>query len=272
MNSPNKRRWTGPKQAPRPEVVSPFTDAPRLIVGAQSVREAVRAHGARVAQVLVEKALNEDGAGRLDALARFASDQGIAVERVERRALDALSGGAQHQGAAAWGPELALIEGDAVLGSPDPLIVALDGVQDPQNFGAVIRSAVALGATAVVWPEHSSAPLTPATFRASAGAVEHARLCRVPSLVRFLDDAVAASLQVVGLAAEGRVALHEMDLSGPTILVVGSEHAGLGRAVRQRCTALARLTLRGPIDSLNASVACAVSLYVASIHRAKTAT
>jgi 23S rRNA (guanosine2251-2'-O)-methyltransferase len=136
----------------------------------------------------------------------------------------------------------------------------------------VIRSAVALGATAVVWPEHASAPLTPATFRASAGAVEHARLCRVPSLVRFLDDATAAGIQIIGLAAEGRAPLHEMDLAGPTILVVGSEHTGLGRAVRQRCTALARLTLRGPIDSLNASVACAVSLYVASIQRTKSVT
>jgi 23S rRNA (guanosine2251-2'-O)-methyltransferase len=271
MSGPQKRRWTGPNLPPRPEVVSPYPDAPRLIVGAQSVREAIRAHGNRVAAVLVEQG-KEDAAGRLDALARFANDQGIAVERVERRALDALSGGAQHQGAAAWGPELVLVSAEDVLAAPNPLIVALDGVQDPQNFGAVARSAVALGATAVVWPEHSSAPLTPATFRASAGAIEHATLCRVPSLVRFIDDARAANtgIQVIGLTADSRTPLHEMTLSGPIILVIGSEHAGLGRAVRQRCTALARLTLHGPIDSLNASVACAVSLYVASIQRAKS--
>jgi 23S rRNA (guanosine2251-2'-O)-methyltransferase len=269
MNAPTKRPWTGPKKPPRQEIRSPYSQAPRLIVGAQAVREAVRAHGHALAQVIVEQT-EGDAAGRLDALARFAADQGIAVARVARRELDVLSSGAQHQGAAAWGPELALMSGEDVLALPDPLIVALDGIQDPQNFGAVVRSAVALGASAVVWPENASAPLTPATFRASAGAVEHARLCRVPSLVRFLDDAAARSLKIVGLAAEAREPLHELDLKGPTVLVVGSEHAGLGKAVRQRCSSLGRLTLRGPIDSLNASVACAVSLYVASIQRANS--
>lgn len=271
MTAPKKRRWTGPKQPPREEARSPYAAAPRLIVGAQAVREAVRAHGNRIAEAFVEQT-EGDAAGRLDALARFAADQGIAVSRVPRRQLDVLSNGAQHQGAAAWGPELPLMDAAEVLALPDLLVVALDGIQDPQNFGAVVRSAVALGASAVVWPENASAPLTPATFRASAGAVEHARLCRVPSLVRFLDEAAARSIQIVGLAAEARVPLHELNLSGPTVLVVGGEHSGLGKAVRQRCSALGKLTLRGPIDSLNASVACAVSLYVASIQRGKSGT
>jgi 23S rRNA (guanosine2251-2'-O)-methyltransferase len=269
MSGPGKRPWTGPKKPPRAEVRSPYAGAPRLIVGAQAVREAVRARGHALAEVIVEQS-EGDAAGRLDALARFATDQGIAVTRVPRRDLDALSGGAQHQGAAAWGPDLTLLGGDEVLALPDPLIVALDGIQDPQNFGAVLRSAVALGASAVVWPENASAPLTPATFRASAGAVEHARLCRVPSLVRFLDDAAAQAFRIVGLAAEAREPLHELDLKGPTVLVVGSEHTGLGKAVRQRCSSLGRLTLRGPIDSLNAAAACAVSLYVATIQRTNT--
>lgn len=269
MSAPHKRPWTGPKKPPRPEVRSPYPHAPRLIAGAQAVREAIRAHGHALAEVVVEQTTG-DSAGRLDALARFAADQGIAVTRGSRKDLDALSGGAQHQGAAAWGPELALLSGDEVLDLPDPLIVALDGIQDPQNFGAVLRSAVALGASAVVWPENASAPLTPATFRASAGAVEHARLSRVSSLVRFLDDAAARSFKIVGLAAEAREPLHELDLRGPTVLVVGSEHSGLGKAVRQRCSSIGRLTLRGPIDSLNAAAACAVSLYVASIQRANS--
>ena len=240
---------------------------PVSILGLQPVREAIRAHGAQLGAVLVERATGE-AAGRLDAVARFAEDQKVRqVDRVARKELDALSGGASHQGAAVWAPPLSFVTPEELLGAPDLLAVALDGIQDPQNFGAAIRSAVALGATGIVWPEHSSAPLTPATFRASAGAVEHARLCRVPSLVRFLDEATASGSQVIGLAAEAPRALHELDLKPRTVLVIGSEHEGLGRAVRARCSTLARLTLRGPVDSLNASAACAVSLYVALIHR-----
>jgi 23S rRNA (guanosine2251-2'-O)-methyltransferase len=267
MNRSDKPRWQGPRKAPRPDVVSPYTAAPRLVVGMQPVREAVRVHGARLGAVLIEAA-NGEAAGRLEALARFATDKGVArVDRVSRADLDGLSGGASHQGAAAWAPDLDIVSADAVLASPDLLALALDGVQDPQNFGAAIRSAVALGATAVVWAEHASAPLTLATFRASAGAIEHARLCRVPSLVRFLDDAVASGAKVVGLAPDAAVPFHSLDLRGRLILVVGSEHDGLARAVRKRCTALGRLALRGPIDSLNASASCAVSLYVSTIHR-----
>jgi 23S rRNA (guanosine2251-2'-O)-methyltransferase len=270
MSRFDKPRWQGPRTAPRPEVVSPYPDAPRLVLGLQPVREAIRVHGSRLGGVLVERATGES-AGRLDALARFAEDQHVAhVERVARRDLETIAGGERHQGAAAWAPSLRIEDGSELLRSPDLLAIALDGIQDPQNFGAVIRSAVGLGATAVVWPEHSSAPLTPATFRASAGAVEHARLCRVPSLVRFLDEAVAAGAQVIGLTMDAPAPLHELDLRTPTVLVVGNEHEGLGRAVRKRCTKLGRLTLKGPIDSLNASVASAVSLYAALIQREKT--
>lgn len=270
MNRPDKPRWDGPRKAPKAEVVSPYPEAPRLIVGMQPVREAIRAHGAKLAAVLVERATGE-AAGRLDAIARFATDKGIArVDRLSRGDLDGLSSGVAHQGAVAWAPALTLVTADSVLSAPDLLALALDGVQDPQNFGAAVRSAVALGATAVVWAEHASAPLTPATFRASAGAIEHARLCRVPSLIRFLDDAVAAGAQVLGLAPDAPVPFHELDLRGPTVLVVGSEHEGLARAVRKRCTGLGRLSLRGPIDSLNASVSCAVSLYVSMIQRTKS--
>jgi 23S rRNA (guanosine2251-2'-O)-methyltransferase len=258
MTPLHNKRGHYPRQREDSAVASPYEQAPRLVFGMQPVREAIRAHGSRLGSVLVERVAG-DAAGRFDAL-----------ERVARRDLDALSSGGQHQGAAAWAPALHLIDSATALGAPGLLVVALDGIQDPQNFGAVIRSAVGLGATSVVWGEHSSAPLTPATFRASAGAVEHARLCRVSSLVRFMDEAVATGAQVIGLAPDATMALHEADLSGPTILVIGSEHEGLNRAVRHRCTLLARLTLRGPIESLNASAACAAALYVSVIQRAKS--
>ena len=156
----------------------------RLVYGLQPVREAIRAHGNRVDWVLVQ----QDGGPKLDALARYAGDQGIKVQRGPRGDLDRRAAGGRHQGALAGVPDLPLV-GVETLPLHDPrspgeasVLMALDGVMDPQNFGAVLRSAVALGAAAVIWPEHSSAPLSPATFRASAGAVEHATLCRVPSL------------------------------------------------------------------------------------------
>jgi 23S rRNA (guanosine2251-2'-O)-methyltransferase len=238
----------------------------------QPVREAIRVHRARLGAVLVENGRG-DARGRLDALARFATDQSVPeVRRVERRELDTLASGGFHQGALAWAPALPIFDAAAILAEPDFLILALDGIQDPQNFGAAVRSAVGLGASAVVFSEHSAAPLTPATFRASAGAIEHARLARVPSLVRFLDEATAAGAAIVGLAADAPVRLEDADLRGPLVLAIGSEQDGLARAVRRRCTTLARLTLRGPIDSLNASAAAAVALHAALIKRANTNT
>jgi 23S rRNA (guanosine2251-2'-O)-methyltransferase len=245
--------------------------APRLVLGIQPVREAIRVHRDKLGRVLVER--GEGDQGRLDALARFATDQGVrTVERVARRELDRVSGGVYHQGAAAWAPDLVLVSPEVVLGASNLLVLALDGIQDPQNFGAVVRSAVGLGATAVVWPEHSSAPLTPATFRASAGAIEHARLCRVPSLAHFIDEGRAGGVAVIGLAPDATAGLEQHDLSGPTILVIGSEHEGIARNVRKRCTSFARLTLSGPVASLNASVAAGIALHMAAVQRAKSNT
>jgi 23S rRNA (guanosine2251-2'-O)-methyltransferase len=256
-------------QRTRREVASPYERAPRLVIGMQPVREAVRVHARHLGAVLVERGHGE-AAARWDALARFATDQGVAeVRRVDRRELDSVAVGGMHQGAVAWAPALTLLPAEELLSPPELLVLALDGVQDPQNFGAAIRSAVALGATAVVWAEHASAPLTPATFRASAGAVEHARLGRVPSLVRFIDDAVASGAKVVGLTTDAEARLQDLDLTGRLVLVIGSEHEGIGRAVRRRCTTLARLTLHGPVESLNASAAAAVALSIAGIQRVK---
>jgi 23S rRNA (guanosine2251-2'-O)-methyltransferase len=162
---------------------------------------------------------------------------------------------------------LELLDPDDLLGRPSLLAIALDGIEDPQNFGAVLRSAVALGRAPVFWGEHSSAPLSAATFRASAGAVEHADLCRVSSLRGLLVDARARGIEVVGLEPRADEWLASIDLRGPTLIVVGSEHGGLGRGVRAGCSRLARLGPQGALDSLNASVAAGIALYEAMIQR-----
>lgn len=237
----------------------------RLVVGIHPVREAVRVHGAGLRSVLVAQRAGPT----LERLARFAADSGVPhVERVSRAALDRLARGVSHQDVAAWAPPLDLLPLERLLETERFLGVALDAVQDPQNFGAVIRSAVGLADAAVVWAEHASAPLTPATFRASAGAIEHARLARVPSLVGALSQARGLGIRAVGLDASAPQSLSEIDLTGPTLIVVGSEHQGLGRRVRASCDTLARIGIQSGIDSLNASVAVAVALYEAARQRA----
>ena len=230
----------------------------RVVAGLQPVREAIRAHGEKLERVLVEGARD---APQLDALARFATDHGARVERPSRAELDRIARGVHHQGAIAFAPELRLVGVADVPLDAATLVVALDEVQDPQNFGAVIRSAVAMGATAVMWPEHRSAPLSAATFRASAGAVEHARLCRVSSLPPALESMRAGGATIVGLDMDGDQSIDRVDLARGVVLVVGAEGKGLRKTVKRVCDTLARLPMPGPVASLNASVAVAIALY-----------
>jgi 23S rRNA (guanosine2251-2'-O)-methyltransferase len=244
------------------------SDEPRLVTGMQPVREAIRVHRERLSRVVVDARSQP----RLDALARFASDNGVGqVDRRPSRELDRLSGGAQHQGALAFAPPLVLLDETALLDRADLLGVALDGIQDPQNFGAVIRSAVGIAGAVVLWGEHRSAPLTPATFRASAGAIEHAELCRAPSLVGALTAARDRGVQVVGLDAHSERMLCDVDLVQPTWLVIGSEGEGMGRAVRRACSVHAKLLPMARLDSLNASVAAGIALYEAITQRLRAA-
>jgi 23S rRNA (guanosine2251-2'-O)-methyltransferase len=241
----------------------------RVVCGIQAVREAIRAHGAKLERVAVEAspsvsrppASGREGAPQLEALARYARDHGAVVDRLARSDLDKIARGVRHQGAIAFAPDLVIVAVDDVPVGDGTLVVALDEMQDPQNFGAVIRSAVAMGATAVMWPEHRSAPLSSATFRASAGAIEHATLCRVGSLPAALATLRARGVAVIGLDMTGDSPIERVDLSGPVVLVVGAEGKGLRRPVKSGCDALVRLPMPGPIDALNASAAVAIALY-----------
>lgn len=243
-------------------------DGPRLVLGLQPVREAVRRHGSALLEVLIE----DKPSPKLEALARFATDQHVArVWRVSRSELDRISHGVHHQGVAARAPALELVSLESLAADEHLLAIALDEIQDPHNFGAVIRCAVALGGAAVIFGEHSAAPLTPATFRASAGAIEHARLCRVRSLGDALATLNAQAVRVVGLDAQAPGPLSALDLRFPCVLVLGSEGEGLGRGIKRHCTELATLGAPRTIDSLNASVAAGIALYEVVNQRMKSA-
>ncbi len=234
---------------------------PRLVIGFQSVREAVRAFDARVERIYLMERNDGRQPPNVAALLRIAAERHIHVETVPRGKLDSMTKGGHHQGVVAVVPDLVLANLDDIIDSNPSLITIVDRVVDPQNFGAIIRSSIAFGSDAIIWGEHANAPLTPATFRASAGAIEHARLCRVASLTDAIDRLRAADIVVVALAGEAEHTLCSLDLKGPTALVVGSEESGIRRGLRSRCNAVARLPTRPPISSLNASAAAAIALY-----------
>jgi 23S rRNA (guanosine2251-2'-O)-methyltransferase len=199
-------------------------------------------------------------------LLREAKASGVLVEEVTWARLGQISGGAVHQGivlqpAAAETLDLStLIEGCSGLGEA-PLLIAVDGLTDPQNLGAIVRSAEALGAHGMVLPQRRNAGLTGSVAKVAAGALEHLPVARVVNLNRSLDTLKQEGYRVIGLAEEGTVCLEEADLEGPLVVVTGSEGTGLSLLTRRSCDQLVRIPLRGATPSLNASVATALLLY-----------
>ena len=214
--------------------------------------EAARA--GRVRRVLVATGLGHDP--RLDEIRRLAH-----VEEVPPARLESLARGAVHQGVVAEVAARRLLSLRELLSEPPDLLVALDGVQDPHNLGAILRSAEAAGAGGVILPERRSAPLSPAAAKASAGAIEHLRLCQVPGLAGALPEVKKAGLWVVALDPDGELAAWDFDLTQPVCVVVGGEGQGVGRLVGQRADVRVRLPMKGRIGSLNASAAAAALLY-----------
>ena len=201
------------------------------------------------------------GTGELLALAER---HGVRVLRVARREIDRLSGHGAHQGVVATVRRPVDYEvTDLLGGSAPPLIVVLDGVEDPRNLGAVARTAAAAGANGIVVQTRRSAATTGAAVKASAGMIAHVRLAPVVNLSRALDALKAAGVWVVGLDAGARRSLYDLDLREPTALVVGAEGRGLRRLVRERCDWQAALPMRAEAASLNVSVAAGIALFEA---------
>jgi 23S rRNA (guanosine2251-2'-O)-methyltransferase len=199
-------------------------------------------------------------------LLREAKASGVLVEEVTWARLGQISGGAVHQGivlqpAAADTLDLpSLIEGCRQLGE-SPLLVAVDGLTDPQNLGAILRSAEALGVHGLVLPQRRNAGLTGSVAKVAAGALEHLPVARVVNLNRSLETLRQEGYRVVGLDPKGTVSLEEADLEGPLVVITGSEGQGLSLLTRRSCDQLVRIPLRGATPSLNASVATALVLY-----------
>jgi len=236
----------------------------RTVHGIHPVLEALRAHPADVERVYVLEG-NVPQRAAAEILSR-AREFRIAVERVPRERLQALVEGAAHQGVAARLREFAYATLEELLaraeasGAP-PLVVVLDGLQDPHNLGAVIRSADALGAHGVVLPRDRSVGVTAAVARASAGAVEHVPVARVTNLSRALEELKAAGVWVAAADPEGDQVLWGARLNGPLALVIGAEGTGVRPGVLKHCDLRLRIPMGGRVGSLNASVSAALVLY-----------
>ncbi len=236
----------------------------RIVTGPRAVAEALRGRAASSVAVVYVDARERAALRDVTALARARE---VRVEERAAEALDRLAGGVRHQGVVAVAGEYPYSDLDTILAQAarPALLVALDQVTDPHNFGAIVRSAVAFGADGLVTTKDRSAPVTPVVVRASAGATEHARIARVTNLARTLRELSSAGLEVVGLAGEADASLAELPpAERGRVIVIGSEGRGLRRLVRESCDRLARIEMGGPIDSLNASVAAGIALYEAS--------
>ncbi|MFN2494405.1 MAG: 23S rRNA (guanosine(2251)-2'-O)-methyltransferase RlmB [Pseudonocardiaceae bacterium] len=239
------------------------TEAGETVLGRNPVLECLRAG---VPATALQVAVGVDADDRVTESVRLAADAGLAILEVPRADLDRLAGGALHQGLALQVPPYSYAHPGDVLtaaqesGTP-PLLVALDGVTDPRNLGAVVRSAAAFGAHGLLVPQRRSAGMTAVAWRTSAGTAAHLPVARVTNLTRTLKDCAAAGLMVIGLEAGGSISLDSFPFAtGPLVLVLGSEGRGLSRLVRDTCDATVSIPMAGPVESLNASVAAGVLL------------
>jgi 23S rRNA (guanosine2251-2'-O)-methyltransferase len=235
-----------------------------LIYGLHAVRAALEAG----TDLRALWALKQRRDPRLEALLKLAASRGLTAQLAERSTLDRLAGTSHHQGvvaelAHAAGPRQVDLDALVAEAGPDLLLLVLDGVQDPHNLGACLRTANAAGCQAVVVPRDRAAGLTPVVRKVASGAAEVTPLVQVTNLARALRELTDAGVRIVGTDEEGDADLFQADLTGPLALVMGAEGEGLRRLTREHCDVLARLPMGGTVASLNVSVAAGVCLFEA---------
>lgn len=237
-----------------------------VLYGLHPVEEALKAGRRRFDHVVVARERQDE---RLTRLVSECREAGVQVRSEAREQLTQLAGTSAHQGIVALvrSQEFLAVEdlfqSASGKGGASRLILALDGIEDPQNLGALLRVADGAGVDGILLTERRSAPLSPAAVKASAGAAEHLRIARVVNLVRALEDLKRRNLWVIGLDERGGTDYDQFDLTGNCVLVLGREGAGLHDLVRRTCDYLLRIPMAGGVSSLNVSAAGAVVLYEA---------
>lgn len=236
---------------------------PITIAGIHSVRAALQHGGEGVSEVWLE---NWGRDRRLGEVAALAHEAGVAVRRVTGDRLDAAAAGAHHQGVLAW-VRLPTARRETELGAildntqGPPLLLILDGVQDPHNLGACLRTADAAGVQALIAPKDRAVGLTAVACKVASGAARTVPYIQVTNLSRTLRGLEERGIWLIGTAGEAGADLFETDLTGPLALIMGGEGKGLRRLTRERCDLLVRLPMLGTVESLNVSVAAGICLY-----------
>jgi 23S rRNA (guanosine2251-2'-O)-methyltransferase len=235
----------------------------QVIYGINAVREAVEFRP-------IEFVLITEGrrTSRVEEIVHTCRARGVPVRFAPRPALDRRAGDVRHQDVVAVCSAKSYDDLESLVSSSDPaLLIALDGVEDPANLGAVVRTAVAAGASGAVIPERRAAGLSPAVTRSAAGALEHLKVTRVTNLARELQNLKKREIWIYGFEPGADRSYLELNYASPCTLVFGGEGHGLRRLVRESCDALAQIPLYGPVESLNVSVAAAIVLYEAARQR-----
>jgi 23S rRNA (guanosine2251-2'-O)-methyltransferase len=246
-----------------------------MLYGRNAVAEALSAGRRKFDKLLIAEGARDRGP--IERIQSLAGEQGVVVQRVDRRQLESL-GAVNHQGVALQSEAYPYAETEEMFAlarqrAEPPLLLLLDCLQDPQNLGTLLRTAEAVGVHGVIIPRHHAAQITPAVSNSSSGAVEHLLIAQVANMVRTMEEFKEHGIWVVGLDQRPSARNYrEVDLNMPLALVVGSEGQGLGRLVSERCDLLIDLPIRGKINSLNASVAGSIALYEAWQRRGQPAT
>lgn len=262
-------RATDKRQAAKPKRKG-SDGGPEWVAGRNSVVELLRAK-VPVAGLYIAEGIERDE--RLREIFRLSSEYHVPMLEITRNELDRLTTGAVHQGIAAKLNAYEYAHPDDLLDlaaerGEDPLIVVLDGVTDPRNLGAVVRSASGFGAHGVVIPERRSAQMTASAWKTSAGAAARVRVARATNLTRQIKAYQEAGVMVIGLAADGDVSLPDLELAdGPLVVVIGSEGKGISRLVAENCDQLVSIPMASDLESLNAGVAAGIALYAISQQR-----
>lgn len=242
----------------------------RVVYGVNPVKELLRAGGEGLAELWLAEGARSGTVADLEAQARAA---GAKVKHAPRQKLDRLAGADRHQGVVAVvSADFRYAEVEELLAAAKarnepPLLVILDGVEDPQHLGAIARSAVAMGAHGVIIPRDRAVGVTPTVVKASAGVIERCPVARVVNISRIIDELKEQGVWSVALAADGEQELAALDLAGPTALVLGSEGEGIRQLVRKTCDHGARIGMASGVESLSVSAAASVALYEAARQR-----
>lgn len=233
-----------------------------ILLGRNAVREAIKS-GRSINRILIAEGSH---GGSISEIINLAKERHLVLQSISTDKLDMLCGGQRHQGVAAYAAPVDYVELDDILNlakdrGEDPFLILLDELEDPHNLGAILRTADAVGAHGILIPKHRSCPLSSVVAKTSAGAVEYVPVARIGNVSQTLENLKKQGLWVAGADMDGTDNYYEANLTGPIVLVIGSEGHGVSRLTKEACDFIVKIPMRGKVNSLNASNAAAILAY-----------